>query len=558
MKLLRITTDNVNGVFDGFLNQEIDIPEKSQIALQSAVFETQPETVVIDSSNDQISFQTANATGLQTITLEHTDGAAQTPSNYNDSNSQLFFDDITNKINANLKIINPNQIGKQFRMKTHTDGKVEASFQTSAFNKRVGELKSNISKGTVNGSATPEETLQINASDQIGSRSNTENITGALKYSSFTHYDFPITKGAGVFRVQLSKLQQLSATETGGFTIALSERNPHTATADFIETDIVAGIQVLSVNDPNMDGATPTVALPYSTIIGGVPTDSTLNTNAVGGQLGFTKKTAPAYNAGDVRNDNIELAITGNDDSSATSVCSGANIEMNVYRRTSDTDATFIKNKLATTTYATHSERGADLYAYVFIHGVVQAGGTFNCRLQKPRYTADPFMESENPSGVLLSNTIETDIIVGVIPQPPGNRNTLHNIDFGQQEVYEWLGYNVALQPSQSGTNVSFKGNSIFGANITADAFLVQLLNLKVESYDMHLSKQSRENILSVIPADNENNRVVYEPNNLLFIDLDNKFPLKISNLRLRIVRQDYSEVPTRNLSSVTIIIKSP
>ena len=73
----------------------------------------------------------------------------------------------------------------------------------------------------------------------------------------------------------------------------------------------------------------------------------------------------------------------------------------------------------------------------------------------------------------------------------------------------------------------------------------------------MHLSKQSRENILSVIPADNENNRVVYEPNNLLFIDLDNKFPLKISNLRLRIVRQDYSEVPTRNLSSVTIIIKS-
>ena len=187
MKLLRITTDNVNGVFDGFLNQEIDIPEKSQIALQSAVFETQPETVVIDSSNDQISFQTANATGLQTITLEHTDGAAQTPSNYNDSNSQLFFDDITNKINANLKIINPNQIGKQFRIKTHDDGKVEASFQTSAFNNRQTELSDNIAKGTVNGSATPEDTLQINASVQIGSRSNTENIAGAGKYSSFTH-----------------------------------------------------------------------------------------------------------------------------------------------------------------------------------------------------------------------------------------------------------------------------------------------------------------------------------------------------------------------------------
>jgi len=562
MKLLRLTSDKLNGVFDGYLNQEIDIPEKSQIALQSAVFETQPETVIIDSSNDQISFQTANATGTQTISLTHTDGTGTNPQNYNDANSQLFFDDLTNKINANMKIINNNQIGKQFRMKTHDDGKVEASFLTSAFNNRQGELNSNISKGTVNGSATPENTIQINASDQIGSRSNTENIAGATKYSSFTHYDFPITKGAGIFRFQMSKLQQLSGTETGGFTIALSERNPHTATAAFTDADIVAGIQVLSVSDPNMDGATPTVALPYSTIINGVATPSTVNTNAVGGQLGFTKLVAPAYPVTDARNDHIELAITGNDDSSATSVCNGANIEMNVYRRTTDTDPSitnpFIKNRLATTPYATHIQRGADLYAYVFIHGVVQAGGTFNCRLQKPRYTADPFMENENPSGVLLGNTIETDIIVGVKPDPPRNRNTLHNIDFGQQEVYEWLGYNVGLQPSQSGTAVSFKGNNIFGANITADAFLIQLLNLKVESYDAHITKESRQNILSVIPADNENNRVVYEPNNLLFIDLDNRFPIKISNLRLRIVRQDYSEVPTRNLSSITIIIKSP
>ena len=249
MKLLRLTSDQPNGVFDGYLNQEIDIPEKSQIALQSAVFETQPETVIIDSSNDQISFQTANATGTQTITLKHTDGQAGAPDNYNDANSQLFFDDMTNKINVNMKIINPNQIGKQFRIKTHDDGKVEASFQTSAFNKRIAELNSNIAKGTVNGVAN-SATLQINASDQIGSTSNTENIVGAGKYSSFTYYDFPITKGAGIFRVQLTRLLQLSATETGGFTIALSERNPHTATADFIQTDIVAGIQVLSVNDP--------------------------------------------------------------------------------------------------------------------------------------------------------------------------------------------------------------------------------------------------------------------------------------------------------------------
>lgn len=555
MKLLRLTSDTQNGTFDGFLNQEIDIPEKSQLALQSAVFETQPETVVIDGTNDDISFQTANATGTQTIKLSHTDGQAGAPDNYNESNSQLFFDDITNKINANMKIINPNQIGKQFRMKTHADGKVEASFQTSAFNNRAGELDSNISK--VGGN----DSLLLNASDQLGSTSATNNIAGADKYSSFTYFNFPITKGAGIFRFQLTKLTRLSATESGGFTVALSKRNPHTATAAFTDSDIVAGIQVLDVSDANMTGAAPTVALPYSTIVDGVATVSTLNTNAVGGQLGFTKKTLPIFTAGDSRNDHIELAITGNDDSSATSECSGANIEMNVYRRTNDTDLIgsnpFVKNRLTTTPYATNLQSGDDLYAYVFIHGVF-TGGTYNCRLQTPRFTADPFMENENPSGVLLQDVVETDIIVGVKPDPPRNRNTLHTIDFGQQEVYEWLGYNIGLQDGQSGTNVSFKAQNVFGALITADAFLVQLLNLKVESYDAHVTKQSRQNILSVIPADNENNRIIYEPNNLLFIDLDNKFPLKISNLRLRIVRQDYSEVPTRNLSSITLIIKSP
>lgn len=564
MKLLRLTTDRIDGTFDGFLNQEIDIPVKSQIALQSAVFETQPETVTIDGSNDDISFQTANATGTQTIKLAHTDGQGGNPSNYNESNSQVFFDDLTNKINANLKIINSNQIGKQFLIENGKDGKVVASFKTSAFNNRSGELTNNIASATVNGVAN-SPTLSINAQDNIGSLSNTNNTTGASKYQFFTHYNFPITKGAGIFRLQLRNFSRDAATRSGGFTIALSTRNPHTATGNFTDADIVAGIQVLDMSDAAMDGASPTTALPYATIQDGVSSNSTLNVNAVGGQLGFTKKSAVPFNAGDNRNDHIELAITGNDDTSSTSVCSGANIEMNVYRRTNDTDAinanAFIKNRLATKTYASHTERGDDLYAYVFIHGAVDGGGTnFNCRLQTPRYTADPFMEAQNNLGVplFLENTIDTIVEVGDKPAPPKNSNTIHNINFGEQEVYQWLGYEQAQQPNQQSANVDFFAQNLFGAKIIADAFLVQLLNLKVESYDAFENKQGRQNILSIIPADNKDYRVIYEPNNLLFIDLNNQFPLKISNLRLRVVKQDYSEVATRGLSSVAVLIKSP
>ena len=289
MKLLRLTSDRPDGIFDGFLNQEIDVPEKSQICLQSAVFETQPETVIIDGTNDTISFQTAAATGIQSVNLEHTDGQAGRPDNYNESNSQLFFDDMTNKINANLKIINNNQIGKQFRIKTHDDGKVEASFQTSAFASRNGELTANIASATIN-AVNNAPSVSVSNADLIAATSNTNFITAGNKYTAFTHYTFPICKGAGIFRVKLRKFQRDAATRSGGFTIALSARNPHTATTPFTEADIVGGVQVLDMNDANMNGAAPTVALPYSTITNGVVTASALNVNAVGGQLGFTKK----------------------------------------------------------------------------------------------------------------------------------------------------------------------------------------------------------------------------------------------------------------------------
>lgn len=559
MKLLRLTSENLDGTFDGFLNQEIEIPKKSQMGLQSAVFQTQAESVIIDGSNDEIQFQTSNATGTQSINLQHTDGQATNPENYDENNTQIFFDDMTNKINANLKIINPSQIGKQFLIFNDTNGKVSAQFKTSAFNVRSNELTEGINRTTVNAAPNSPSLLQ-NAQDILGSASNTNNVAGASQYEFFTHYKFPITKGAGIFRFQLRNFSRVAAL-SGGFTLALSSRNPHTATTPFAQNDIVAAIQILDMNDANMDGNAPTVALPYSTIVnGGASTPSALNMNAVGGQLGFTRKANPnPFGVGDTRNDHIELAITGNDTTSGTSVCDGANIEMNVYRRTNDTDVPranpFVKTTLATTAYATHLQRGADLYAYIFIHGGIN-GANFNIRLQTPRYTADPFIEEQNNNNqpLFLENTVED--IIGEKPAPPKNPNTNHSINFGQATLYEWLGYDIGLQPIQQGKNVSFNALHLFGAKITADAYLVQLLSLKAESYDAHPTKQGRENILTIIPADNVNNRIVYEPNNLLFIDLDNEFPLKISNLRLRIVKQDYSEVPTRGLSSIGLLIK--
>jgi len=541
MKLLRITSDAIDGTFNGFLNQEIEIGKGGQIALQSATFEVTDRALKIDGSNDTINFQTANASGIQTIVLNHTDGTGTNVEQYDSTNLQVFFNDMTNKINSQFALTRNNQIGKQFRIKTHTDGKVQASFESSAFNSRAGELQANISTGTVNG-ANNAPTLVYqqggggSQGDRFGNISTTDNTAGAAQYSSFTHYNFPITKGCGIMRIQLAELQRIDATHRGGFTIALSRRNPHTATAAFTDNDIVAGVRCLQVEEPVANTV-------YSSIINGVPTPNALRADQ------------GVLNANDLRNDHIELAVTTNN---VGGTADGRVIQMNVYRRQGDGAgaATYDLNTLATTPYATDAVEGDNLYAYVFLHGsqpVPAALRPFTCRFGTPRFTADPFLENAvNPV------SLETDYSpssLGVKPDPPRNRNTIHFINFGDDSVYEWLGYNVAQPPSQTDANVAFVANNLFGSKMIAEAFLVQLLNLPVEAYDTF--KEGRENLLAVIPQSDADLNVIYEPNGLYFIDLNNNFPIKLSNIRLRILRQDYSEVQTRGLNSVVLYIKN-
>ena len=82
------------------------------------------------------------------------------------------------------------------------------------------------------------------------------------------------------------------------------------------------------------------------------------------------------------------------------------------------------------------------------------------------------------------------------------------------------------------------------------------MLNMPLQSYDMSDQRQGRENILCVVPKNDEDLAVEYEPNTLLYLDLDNNYPIKLANLRLRILRHDYSPVRTRGLSSIVLAIE--
>ena len=84
--------------------------------------------------------------------------------------------------------------------------------------------------------------------------------------------------------------------------------------------------------------------------------------------------------------------------------------------------------------------------------------------------------------------------------------------------------------------------------------YLLELLNLQLESYDTF--EEGRKNILALIPYDDSNSKVSYDPNNLIFLDLNNKESINLTSLKMRLVRADYSNPDISGLTSAVIYIK--
>ena len=90
------------------------------------------------------------------------------------------------------------------------------------------------------------------------------------------------------------------------------------------------------------------------------------------------------------------------------------------------------------------------------------------------------------------------------------------------------------------------------------------MLNIKLDSYDSFTPDNvggGRKNILAPIPIseqiiDNQTGLVQYQPNEMLFISLNNEFKFDIRQLRLRVVDTQYNEVNNAGFSSLNLVIR--
>ena len=103
---------------------------------------------------------------------------------------------------------------------------------------------------------------------------------------------------------------------------------------------------------------------------------------------------------------------------------------------------------------------------------------------------------------------------------------------------------------------------------LQTDTFLFELLNLSVVSYDSYNERYlkspgamlgGRRNIIATNIAGEdglESERVYYQPNELMFISLDNKNTLSLRSIKARIVSTDYSTIQVDDMCEATLVIK--
>ena len=117
------------------------------------------------------------------------------------------------------------------------------------------------------------------------------------------------------------------------------------------------------------------------------------------------------------------------------------------------------------------------------------------------------------------------------------------------------------LQPSYPILNYTFQDNisllaaSAFFLKFNADSYIVELLNIKINSMDA-MSNQHK-NFLAVIPhSDTIVERVTYLAPVLLWIDLNNKEPLNLRQIKARIIQQDLSPIFCYGTSQLVLLIE--
>jgi len=583
-KLIRLTCESNDGIFNGKFDEDIHIKKGSDIAFQSLTMEQTPDVLTISNANDTIAFR-SRLLGVDTQigTIKH--------GTYTKADKNTLMKNITNAMNSVCNMsTRPSQMNSQWEALVNDvdSDQVEIAVKPSPFFPLAAwnplDAIPVFNTETVRDASTQAGVAgaEVPIIGVGGMTRLTQTAAGNLN-ECYLFSTYPFIKSTGSWRIRLAAMTQGTANRPA-FTLGMTDAAglAKLKNATITNEDLVYAIQVAErSNDPAQGG--------FSYINQKGSATATLSNPFI--------KIEQAQLATKSTNDTLEIILKD------------GTLQGKVTQLSATTD-------LPASTQTNYNE--IDLYPVICFHLASTTGPIVNNNIDMIQCSLDPWynyvgVEPDVPWINLINDNPQLEALtndLGIVDyDPPLGISTIGyetSVELENLAVANFLGFSnqvlVYRDPSNGAsiargalltippymrltdpfTNTvyeqpqgySLESKTVQPFAVDAQSYLVDTQSFMLDSYDSYgltvadrnaNSGGSRRNILSTIPAvtqepitGSQNTRVVYEPNTLDYIAIKNRSDVITRQIRMRLLDQRYGPVATVGLATMTVLIKEP
>ena len=509
--LIRLHTTDLKGNFDCDFQDDIIIKENTEIALHSLSVERQNKTILIDGTNADISFQVSTNAGVHTISVPY--------GSINRNNFKITTRKITDLMNSSLRFFrgtpteilngtlpNTKETGQQIKFHSDADKKIIAEFKYSEC----------VTAVTANANGLIKSNNMNNASNRYKVLDNTASTDIDNLQHSNSYFINPISLGTNLSRVRIRNFSNNNGDNSGfilGITRDINKLTNNSLTLADVDyaCRVKQNTSVIEVKDG----------------LSGLFVDN------VGGRI-----LQNVAGAGGTDNDCLSFEIR------EVIEGEGQKISIMQYNTPAGNAHSLLKSDILLRDTADN-----DIPYFYFMSLL---GDNTSIQLEHFGSTANRYLSSS-------ATTNQSDITLGTPPNLPStNRgSTDYNITFSVA-LADFFGFDSASNSVQ-GVEAVFTGNRQFEQIAGADNYIIEMLNLQINTYDS--LTRGRKNVLAFVPTsetivDDETGIVQYEPKERLYLPLANEYSQTLRNIRARIVASDYSSIATEGISSLNILLR--
>lgn len=502
MRLLRLTTDNPNAIFDTNFNDNIIVKPNAKVAVRNVSAELDSAELTITSYNNGFTYQIQTAAGARTVRL---------PIGTWDKNTfDELLDDMEFALNqsSSYDTGTPSNfyLGIEWNIGTYQDTKkmgIQFAYGIHAFNQEELNYQSDIT-------STPGAVEYSTFLDP------TEANTDSYQYNILAKSR--LSQGNGYIRTRIGGLVRDDAAypqgvQFQGFVIGLSTTDlTALEPTEFTEDMITYGLGL------SWDGTGDLIYYQQQKDV--FTTDTVNRPNYLGNN--------------DLDNDFIEVMKNGN------------KIQLRRYKTGVANPDVLFSHTL------TSADQGLTYYPFIIFHGNAN-----NCDINSIRWTPSPFIELPTD---FVRSTQDEDTTLNIFP--PYNKRTQRTqvyIEFEDLSTAKFLGYTSKRQPSSGLAQTNEQGGynwvsqQDFKPQVVIDSFMVELLNIPVQSYDS--SQRQRKNLLATLIKSDDRDIIDFTLGDV-YIDLDNQDAINMKNIKLRIVGTDYSTINIKGTAVITLLVE--